>query len=201
MGMKRAYITGTACLVAMSAVGAIYEARADRVVHGARFLEGVQTAGTQLDLRGAGILRYRWLVKVYAAALYVDAAQRNADPLNDVAKRLEVEYFVAAKASDFNEAGNEVLEETLEPADLDAVRERVDRIASWFPDPRPGDRCALTYIPGRGTELTFNGESLGVVPGDDFQRAYFGIWLGKRPASEALRDALLGAAPTRGGGK
>jgi hypothetical protein len=68
----------------------------------------------------------------------------------------------------------------------------LEELAAWYPDPKRGDRCALTYVPGVGTELRFNDKVLGVVPGADFQQAYFQIWLGTKPASAPLRRALLG---------
>ena len=61
----------------------------------------------------------------------------------------------------------------------------------WYPDARNGDRCAIQYIPGYGTELTHNGRLMGLFPGADFARIYFSIWLGDRPASVRLRNDLL----------
>ncbi len=56
---------------------------------------------------------------------------------------------------------------------------------------KPGDRYSLTYLPGEGTELAKNGVPLALVPGEDFARAYFGIWLGEDPLDRDLRDQLL----------
>jgi glutathione peroxidase len=49
----------------------------------------------------------------------------------------------------------------------------------------------LTYVPGHGTELRLNGESLGVVPGSPFGRHYFKVWLGDAAVSREARDQLL----------
>lgn len=162
-----------------------------RVVHGVAFAPQVEEGA--LALRGAGLLRYLGMVPVYAAALYVDAAAPGADPLGEVAKRIEVEYLVSAEARRFNAAGDRHLRATLAPADYAAIEERLRRMDAWYPDPREGDRCAITYRPGRGTELVYNGKSLGVVEGADFARAYFSIWLGEPAASESLRRALCSA--------
>jgi hypothetical protein len=58
----------------------------------------------------------------------------------------------------------------------------------------PGDRYALTYVPGEGTRLSRNGEVLGSIPGDDFARAVFSIRLGVNPIDKAFRDRLLGVS-------
>jgi hypothetical protein len=72
---------------------------------------------------------------------------------------------------------------------LPPVPTRADRAA--YRDVKPGDRYALTYIPGSGTELSFNGSPLVVIDGADFAAAYFSIWLGKRPLDPGLKDKLL----------
>ena len=65
------------------------------------------------------------------------------------------------------------------------------KIDALYQDVEPGDRYALTYVPGAGTELAKNGEPLGVIPGADFASAYFAIWLGDDPIDASLRDQLL----------
>lgn len=66
-----------------------------------------------------------------------------------------------------------------------------DRPPARYEDVKPGDRYALTYIPGRGTELSLNGLRKGVISGADFGRAYYRIWLGEHPIDASLRDQLL----------
>jgi hypothetical protein len=65
-------------------------------------------------------------------------------------------------------------------------------INTFYEDVRKGDRYSLTYIPGRGTELKFNGETRGVVPGADFANIYFSIWLGQNHPYQKFRDRLVG---------
>ena len=61
----------------------------------------------------------------------------------------------------------------------------------FFRDVKPGDRYSINYLPEKGTELRFNENPLGDVPGADFAAAYFGIWLGDEPISTGFRDRLL----------
>ena len=72
------------------------------------------------------------------------------------------------------------------------LAERLDRFGSMYRDVRPGDRYALNYVPGLGTELTLNGASLGRIPGADFAAAVFAIWLGANPIDEDFKAELLG---------
>jgi len=81
--------------------------------------------------------------------------------------------------------------------DADQARKlqaRIERLAAMYRDVEPGDRYALTYLPGEGTRLSLNGEVLGLIPGDDFAVAVFSMWLGDHPIDETFRNALLGVS-------
>ncbi|MDA8138151.1 MAG: chalcone isomerase family protein [Desulfobacteraceae bacterium] len=64
---------------------------------------------------------------------------------------------------------------------------------SLYRDVKPGDRYALTYILGKGTQLSLNGTPLGLIPGAEFASALFAMWLGHNPMNEAFKEQLLGA--------
>jgi hypothetical protein len=164
----------------------------DVVVAQAAFPRALEDAGTPLVLEGAGLFRWKRIVKVYAAAHYVGAGAEGAPLDADVPRRLEIAYFVGIAGPDFGKAADELLREAFAPEVVSSLRERLDRLHAAYADVRPGDRYALTYVPGRGTELALNGRPLATVEGADFARAYFAIWLGERPIDRALRDALLG---------
>ena len=76
--------------------------------------------------------------------------------------------------------------------DLPGLRERLDLIYSWYENVGKGDRFRLDYTPGVGSELFFNGRSKGVIPGDDFAEAYFGIWVSDYSLSAKYQKRLLG---------
>jgi len=157
----------------------------------ASFARALEVDGVRLVLEGAGLFRWKYFLKVYAAAHYVgaDATERTAEA--DVPRRLEIAYFVGISGKDFGMAADELLGEALPPERLAPLRERLDRLHRAYVDVKAGDRYALTYSPDRGTELSLNGRPLVSIEGADFARAYFGIWIGRRPIDTGLRDALL----------
>lgn len=136
-------------------------------------------------------LKYKRLFPVYEAALYLSAGTKADAVLQDVPKRLEVVYRFNTQAERFNKAGEHILDRQFSDRERAALQERLDRINSWYPDPRAGDRCAIIYLPGRGNRLSYNGRVLGTIAGEDFGRAYFSIWLGKDPACKRLKKNLL----------
>ncbi|MCX8073389.1 MAG: DUF2878 family protein [Candidatus Binatia bacterium] len=164
----------------------------ERTVGGVAFPEEVTVHGVRLTLLGAGVLRYRVIFNGYAAALYVAPGVAPGEVLGDVPKRLEIHYFWSIPAESFAKAADEFLQKNLPEDQLKAVRGRADELHKAYEAVRPGDRYALTYIPGIGTELTLNNVLKARIPGADFASAYFTIWLGNDPISLDLRKALLG---------
>lgn len=162
-------------------------------VAGAAFAPWQDAGGAHLKLQGAGLFRWGWFVKVYAAAHYLDAAAPGAPPEADVARRLEIACLVNVSAAELARATDRLMERAHGPEVLRALGARLARLRAAYVGLKPGDRYALTYTPGRGTELSLNGRTLARVEGADFARAFFSIWLGSRPVDGGLRDALLGA--------
>lgn len=159
-------------------------------IGGAAFPRSVRVEGVPLELHAVGLLRWFFLTG-YAAGLYLSPGAGPDAALADAPKRLEIHYFHAIDGEDFGPAAWQVLARSLDEPELARVRERAERMAAAYQDVKPGDRYSLTYLPGVGTRLALNGEPKVTVPGADFARAYFGIWLGPHPIDESLRDQLL----------
>lgn len=160
-------------------------------VQGIAFADSIQAGSTSLPLRNAALLRYLKFIKAYVAALYLPEGVKAEDVLRDVPKRLEISYLVAINGKDFGKGAAPTLERNQTPAELARLQSRIDRINAAYQDVQPGDRYAITYQPGRGTELALNGVPLTVIEGADFAAAYFGIWLGREPIDDKLKRDLL----------
>jgi len=160
-------------------------------VQGVTFAESVREGNTVLRLHNSALLRYLKVIKAYVAAVYLPEGVPPDKVLEDVPKRLEISYLVSIKGSDFGRGAEPVLVRNQAPEELARLRNRIDRLNSIYRDVKPGDRYALTYLPGRGTELTLNGVPLTVIEGADFAEAYFGIWLGREPIDDRLKRDLL----------
>jgi hypothetical protein len=156
------------------------------------FAESLEIHGVKFRLQGAGVLRYRLVFQGYAAALYLAEDVSPSRVLEDVPKRLEIHYFWAIPADAFGKAADELLEKNIPAERLGAIRSRVDALHRAYESVRPGDRYALTYVPGIGTELTLNNVVKARIPGADFAAAYYSIWLGEQPINNDLKRALLG---------
>ncbi len=153
------------------------------------------TAGTEkLRLNGAG-LRKRFFVKVYAGGLYLTEPSGNADAIvaadAPMAIRMHFIYdgvspekLVAAWNEGFAAAtgGNTA-----------PIQSGIDKFNGFFSrEAKSGDFFDILYTPEQGVRV-YRGERLqGVIPGLDFKRALFGVWLGAEPADEGLKEGMLG---------
>jgi hypothetical protein len=190
MNSLRALATGLAVACCFSGhVGAAE-------IEGIRFVEDLRVGNAQLRLHGTGLLRHRFFIKGYVAALYLaeslDGEARPITPLEDEPRRLEIEYFWAIPADRFAKATVEGISRNSDRETVERLRDRIHRLNTMYEDVEPGDRYALTYLPGVGTELARNGRRLGVIEGADFSSALFSIWLGERALDDSLRRQLLG---------
>lgn len=156
------------------------------------FNKKVEVGQQALEIKGAGVLRYLRFIKAYAGALYTLPGLAPERVLSDTPKRIEVEYFHALKGEDFGPATYKGLSKNLNEAEIERLRSKIDYHNSLYVDVQPGDRYALTYLPGIGTELAFNGQPMGVIEGSDFAAAIFSLWLGENPYDRQFKNALLG---------
>ena len=161
------------------------------VVDGVAFARRYAGEGVSLRLHNAALLRYKVFFRGYVVGLYLPDGADPAAALGDVPKRLEFHYFWDIPGPEFGKAGERFLARNVDGPTMKALRDRLDRIDQAYRDVKAGDRYALTYLPGKGTELSLNGSPLLVVEGADFAAAYFSIWLGEKPIDDGLKKELL----------
>lgn len=161
--------------------------------HGACFPPEREVAGQKLPLRGSGLLQYLKL-DMYSGAFYApEGVDTPAEAQADIPKSLILHYHRGIKVKWMNEAAEKILKKNPE-VDFSALQDRLDQIAAAYEKVGKDDRYELRYTPGTGTTLLLNDREIITLPGEDFARAYMGIWLSETPANKKFRDKLLGAA-------
>jgi hypothetical protein len=156
------------------------------------FADRVSQAGTELDVRGAGTLRWRGVVAIYDAALYIDATRPQADPLaDDVALRLEFRLRRDLSAAALAEATVTAFGRDLPEGGRAALAVPLGLLCRQYVDLRAGDVIAYTWRPGTGLVLEQHGVASEPIAGHAFARTLYAIWLGPTPVNAGFRDALL----------
>ncbi len=150
--------------------------------------------GAALVLNGAGI-RKKFFVNVYIGALYLPQATADSSSiLNDTGPASVLMHFLHSEVSkDKITAGwNDGLQANLEPAELQALAGDLEKFNALFRSVREGETIRIDYLPGTGTQVRINEALQGSVAGNAFYRALLKVWLGAKPVSKALKQAMLG---------
>ncbi len=164
-------------------------------VDGSEFPRSVTLDGTRLFLKGASLQRYLLVVKGYAGAFYLPANTPADQALGPVPKYLVLEYKVSISAADFAEATTRMIQQAVDGKTFAPIEDRLNTLNALYADVKPNDRYSLYFHPDRGTQLALNGTVAGTLPGFDFAKALFGVWLGEKPIDPDFRDRLLGVNP------
>ena len=153
------------------------------------FDQSTTIGGTVVPLHGMGHAYYVGF-RLYSAALYAfEKDAKTGNILLDVPKRLVLHYHRKFKKQEFIEYAN--LQLSKNPSvDFARIRADVERLSDSYQDVKRGDRYELVYTPGQGTELLLNGKLRVRIPGEEFARAYFGIWLSEYPLDKKLMENL-----------
>jgi len=182
--------------IALAAVLVGAPASAGRLA-GVTLPDQVTAAGHTLVLNGLG-LREKLMFDVYVAGLYLEA--KTSDPAvilkPDRAKQLVMHFSRTVGKERLTEGFTEGFD--YNAGDMrQAVAPGLSALNAAMVDMKKDEVLTFTYQPGTGVAVTVNGNELAVIPGEDFQRALFSVWLGPHPPTPSLREGLLGLAPAR----
>lgn len=183
--MKRISI-GCAALALAAAVGAA-------ALAGVTMPDTVAVSGKTLRLNGLG-LRTKVFFKIYVAGLYLENPTRDAAQAiaADEGKRVAMHFlYKNVTKKQLVEAWDEGFAQNAGPVGAD-VKAGIATLDSWMGDVAAGQEIVFTYEPGTGTTVEFAGQKKGVIPGADFMRALWKVWLGPHPPTSDLKRGMLG---------
>ena len=186
----------TAAVVALLAIAAPAGAQTVELA-GVKYPPTTPLAGGTLQLNGAGI-RYKFVVKVYTAALYLGAKAATPEAVlaQPGAKRMHVVMLRDIDANELGKLFTRGMQDNVSREDFAKSIPGTLRMADIFQAKKKlvaGDNFSVDWVPGRGTTVLVNGQPQGEpIAEPEFFNALMMIWLGPRPADVALKDALLG---------
>lgn len=167
-------------------------AQSTKTYGGVKFPTSIEIGSKSLELNGGGIREKYW-IDLYAAALYVEkktddagkiiyANYEQAIHIKIISSSVTRERFIESVTEGFKNAGHGK-----------ATDAEIKKFMGFFSDEfKIGDKINLEYIPEKGVMIKKNGTAKGTIPGLDFKKALFAIWLGSKPASPDLKQGMLG---------
>jgi len=149
---------------------------------------------TSLVLNGAG-LRKKFFVKVYAGGLYLK--KKCSDPQKIIAAdepmAIRMHWTYDGVASKKIVAGWNHGFQTGTGGKIQAIQKEIAKFNSYFSQEAiKNDIYEVIYQPGKGIDVQINGKSKGFIPGLEFKKAVFGIWLGNNDELKSMKKGMLG---------
>ena len=154
----------------------------------------IEFEGSNLILNGQGT-RVVFFMKVYEGSLYLENKNSDADEIinSNTSMALRIDVTSEMVTAD---AMKKALSEGLIKSTNNNTSHIVDEIeqlsSSFNSDVASGDFYEFIFIPKIGTHVIKNNELVELIPGFDFKKAFFGIFLSNNPIQKNLKKAMLG---------
>ena len=163
-------------------------------INAAEIPSDMEYQDTKLILNGHGT-RIKFFMKVYETSLYLGSANNNAEEImnKDDAMAIRIDVTSSLVTVDaMKDALNDGLEKST-GNNTGPIMKEIDQLTSTFnSDVSNGDFYEFIYMPDAGTNVLKNSEYIDTIPGIEFKKAFFGIWISNNPIQKNLKKAMLG---------
>lgn len=167
---------------------------------GTRLPDVVQADGATLQLNGIGLRTYSFLrIRIYVAGLYLQHPSSDAQAIlrSPEIKLLTMVFKRGIGAGDVRDAWRTGLQDNCRlPCRLDPTT--LSRFLKAMPAVREGEVVSLLFTPG-GAAVSANGQPIETIRQPRFAEAVLAVFLGPKPPTQHLKQALLGNHPPRTG--
>ncbi len=183
------------CSGALALTCAISAQAAD--IGGVKVEDTATVAGKTLVLNGGG-MRQIFVVKVYAAALYLSEKKTSAADVQALTtpKRVALHIQREVNSDEFGQLFITSMNKNSSKEEKAKVINQTVKFGEMFaslPPVKKGDIVTLDWVPGSGTVSTLNGKQIGeTLPDVAFYNAVLRIWIGENPVQSDVKRGLLG---------
>ena len=179
-----------ACCIAIMAASLV-EAKE---IAGITMPDTLQADAHGLVLNGAGV-RTKYFLDLYVGGLYLKQKQGDAEKIIAADEPMAIRLHIISSLIT-SEKMETATREGFANSTGGATAPLADRIENFIGVFREKisreDIYDFVYAPGAGTKISKNGKLKTTIPGADFKKGLFGIWLCAKPAQESLKTQMLG---------
>jgi hypothetical protein len=134
-------------------------------------------------LQGSGRLTW-WGLHIYDASFY------RVGSLSSSEFALDMRYQKSFSGKSIANRSAEEMKRIGVPDDQATLWGR--ELASFLPNVESGQTLTAIYSPRQGTIFYHDDKQIAQIPGAEFSKAFFGIWLDPKTSAPKLRTELLG---------
>jgi len=183
-------------LIALMAVLMMASVAPAMELEGVNVPETLKAGDKLLVLNGAGV-RQAFFNDVYVGGLWTESAKKDGNEIakaeESMAIRIHVLNDFFASSKNISNAFKKGFRFALPRWDISPVKEELDRLLAAFSDEiKDHEEFDLIYIPQKGTSIYKEGVLKDTIPGNEFKRLLFGIWVSdKFTVNEDLKEGML----------
>jgi hypothetical protein len=165
-------------------------------VVGVHYPQNLKVEGNNLSLNGSGV-SYRAVAKLYTVGLYVPQKSSKSDAIFATGgpKQLRFVMLQGMRVDELGKVITKGIENNSSREEFFKLIPSIRTMGEQFSRIKrlnAGDVFSIEFVPKRGTMFLVNGQPAG-LPLDNglFFPAVLRTWLGQRPVTQDLKDALL----------
>jgi hypothetical protein len=163
-------------------------------INAAEAPSSMEYQGTKLMLNGQGT-RVKFFMKVYDTSLYLGSQSSNAEGILNSNEAMAIRMDVTSTMVT-TDAMKDALNSGLVKStgnNTAPIAEEINQLISTFDsNVTDSDFFEFIYMPDAGINVLKNSTYIDTIPGIEFKKAFFGIWLSKNPIQKNLKKAMLG---------
>lgn len=181
-------------LLLLFAMVTIASAPAQTKAAGVTLPNSVTFEGEKLTLNGVGVREKFWM-DMYAGALYLDKKNADANGIVNGNQPMAIKLHIVSKLISSDKMIDAVTEgfDNATGGKTSSISAEIDQFIGYFSEEiKQNDVFDMVYLPKEGVKVYKNSKLLGTIPGKEFKKGLFGIWLSNNPADKDLKDAMLG---------
>ena len=166
----------------------------DLEIGGITMPDTIKAGKTDLTLNGAGI-RTKFFLKLYVGGLYLQNKTTDASIVLSEDKPMAIRLHIISSmitSEKMEDATREGFKNSL-GSKMSSMSSEIEAFIGVFKEEiKDGDVFNMFYVPGIGVEIYKNDKHSKTIKGLAFKNALFGIWIGKKPAQDSLKEGMLG---------
>ena len=163
-------------------------------IYASQIPKNIEYQNHQFFLNGQGT-RIIFFMKVYDGSLYLETKSSDAKEIVNNNSPMAVRIDVTSEMVTA-EAMKKALSEGLKKStnnNTEHISDEIEQLSSSFNSAvSSSDFYEFIYIPNAGTHIIKNKELVDLIPGLEFKKAFFGIFLSDNPIQKNLKKAMLG---------
>ena len=167
--------------------------QAQTKINGITFQDTYTAGKDKLVLNGGGTREKMWM-DLYVCGLYLTEKNKDASKIIEANSAMAIRICIVSSlitSSRMTEAVDEGFKKST-GGKTAAIKDKIEKFKKAFMEPiKVSDVFDIVYM-GEKIYMYKNGTLKGEIEGLEFKKAVAGIWLGKDPVQEDLKDELLG---------